>query len=165
MISRYSAGYAGPVEESYPDNVISKHSKFDLALVTLKRPIDGISVAKFEESQLGYTKSDAYCLIGAGGTEERNGNIGGLLRRLCELRIAGFDNNQNLIYLNKVENLKAGADRGDSGGPVFIQLEDGPHLIGILSVGILDENGARYSGFVDLQEDSIRDWIKESEKI
>lgn len=74
------------------------------------------------------------------------------------------DENNSILYLINLTNTKAGTHYGDSGGPVFLPLEDGPMLVGINVQGVETEDGVILSGYVDLMDESISSWIREKAK-
>ncbi len=167
LLSNFNSGYTKPFEEEYRIDQILKNPGHDIALIKLNQEVRNIKpVSYLVDNFKGYTRKAWYCIVGAGRTEEEKNkkNMFDIqLHKLCENLIEVIDTEDtSIFYLRNLKNLKAGSDHGDSGGPVFLPMEDGPMLVGISVQGASTEDGVRLSGFVDLMNDSISSWVREN---
>ena len=145
---------------------ILKYKSEDLALIQFGEEIENVVPAKYLINPiLDFNLKTSYCFLGAGRTE--SSNSGGTLHQLCQNEVdpvvrSGADEQrphlQFLHYFKNLKNNKGGSNVGDSGSPMYVNLDGKIQLAGIVSGGG-DVEGVRYTGFVSLQSDDIHKWV------
>ena len=136
----------------------------DIAIAHLEGPLTG------HRTNLGLDRnlsvSEEVRLVGYGltygGQWNRHKDQGtGVLRTVLSY-IVNLDNEKLRVDVeNRAASTIKGACSGDSGGPVYVQGEDGLVQVGVLSIGNTDRTGRcmGWSSYTDIR--SYKDWILE----
>jgi hypothetical protein len=134
----------------------------DVALLQLEMPLKGKEAAMLGVPQLPIVAGSRFTIAGIGVTIRGEGSSGGTVR-LAGLVATGRPGTLQIRLVDPVGQGTRdglGACTGDSGGPVFEDLQGGPAIVGVISWSTGPNGGAGCGGLTGVTPFTLyRDWI------